>query len=137
MPYAPGGASSPHMSATTDGPLTRAGLYKGETVDFRRELPGWSRASFDDSGWTPVDVVPVDRAILEPRISPPVRVVDERPMARTEHADRVLLDAGQNVAGWVRLTVRGRAGDTVTIVIYRGGYTMQADIQLEEAGTAQ
>ena len=29
------------------------------------------------------------------------------------------------------------AGDTVTIVIYRGGYTMQADIQLEEAGTAQ
>ena len=29
------------------------------------------------------------------------------------------------------------AGDTVTIIIYRGGYTMQADIQLEEAGTAQ
>ena len=29
------------------------------------------------------------------------------------------------------------AGDTVTIVIYRGGHTMQADIQLEEAGTAQ
>ena len=28
------------------------------------------------------------------------------------------------------------AGDTVTIVIYRGGYTMQADIVLEEAGTA-
>ena len=29
------------------------------------------------------------------------------------------------------------AGDTVTIVIYRGGYTMQADIVLEEAGSAQ
>lgn len=28
------------------------------------------------------------------------------------------------------------AGDTVTIVIYRGGYTMQADIELEEAGSA-
>ena len=28
------------------------------------------------------------------------------------------------------------AGDTVTIVIYRGGYTMQADIVLEEAGSA-
>lgn len=28
------------------------------------------------------------------------------------------------------------AGDTVTIIIYRGGYTMQADIVLEEAGTA-
>ena len=24
------------------GPVTRAGIYKGETVDFRRELPGWS-----------------------------------------------------------------------------------------------
>ena len=29
------------------------------------------------------------------------------------------------------------AGDTVTIIIYRGGYTMQTDIVLEEAGTAQ
>ena len=28
------------------------------------------------------------------------------------------------------------AGDTVTIVIYRGGYALQADIVLEEAGTA-
>ena len=29
------------------------------------------------------------------------------------------------------------AGDTVTIVIYRGGYTMQADIVLQEAGSTE
>lgn len=34
------------------------------------------------------------------------------------------------------LLYRYNAGDQVTIVIYRGGYTMQADIVLEEAGTS-
>ncbi len=31
------------------------------------------------------------------------------------HGDRTMLDAAQNVSGWVRLTVRGTTGDTVTI----------------------
>ena len=35
------------------------------------------------------------------------------------------------------LLYRYNAGDRVTIVIYRGGYTMQAEITLEEAGSSR
>ncbi len=97
------------------GAVTSASIYDGTDIDLTRDAGAFAEPGFDDAGWTPVDVVPDDRAILEPRMSPPVRVVDERPMTRTDHPDRVLLDAGQNVSGWVRLTVRGRAGDTVTV----------------------
>ena len=81
--------------ATTCAGRTDTGVHALEQVvhfdtDLTRDAGAFAEPGFDDSGWTPVDVVPVDRAILEPRISPPVRVVDERPMARTEHADRVL-----------------------------------------------
>src|SRR5699024_4709970 len=54
-------------------------------------------------------------ALFEPRSAPPIRTVAELPMTRTERGAAVQFDAGQNVTGWVRLVVRGRAGDTVTI----------------------
>jgi alpha-L-rhamnosidase len=98
------------------GEIRSADLYDGCAVDLRHRRPGWDRPGYDDSGWTPAAVVPLDPAILRPRVAPPVRVV------RTFRAERsvapggaVRLDAGQNVAGVVRLTVRGRAGDTVTV----------------------
>ena len=38
-----------------DGPVTRDGIYDGESYDARKEIKGWSNAGFDDSKWTPVD----------------------------------------------------------------------------------
>ena len=97
------------------GAVRSASIYDGTEVDLTRDAGAFAEPGFDDASWTPVDVVPVDRSVFEPRLSPPVRVVAERPMERTDGADRVRLDAGQNISGWVRLTVRGRAGTTVTV----------------------
>ena len=52
---------------------------------------------------------------FEPRSAPPVRVVAELDMRRTDRENGVQFDAGQNLTGWVRLVVRGAAGDVVTI----------------------
>ncbi len=58
---------------STLGPETRADIDKGETVDFRRELPGWSSTGFDDGDWTPVEVGTLDPARLVAPTGPPVR----------------------------------------------------------------
>ena len=60
--------------------------------------------------------MPFDAGRIEPRTAPPVRVVATLPVDRSPRGDgRWALDGGQNISGWVRLTVRGRRGDTVTV----------------------
>jgi alpha-L-rhamnosidase len=100
------------------GEIRSADHYDGCTVDLRERRHGWDLPGFDDSSWFPVVVVPLDLAVLEPQIAPPVRVVETlrpRILLGADPDGSTLLDAGQNVAGFVRLAVRGEAGDTVTV----------------------
>jgi alpha-L-rhamnosidase len=104
--------------ATTDGPLTRAGLYKGETVDFRRELPGWSTAGFDDAGWTPVEVGSLDVATLVAPTGPPVRRTQTVAVQEisTSPSGRTLVDFGQNLVGRIRFVLPdGPSGTEITV----------------------
>ena len=54
---------------------------------------------------------------LTPYIGPPVRRQEElRPVEIwTSPAGKTLVDFGQNLVGWVRLTVRGAAGTRITV----------------------
>jgi alpha-L-rhamnosidase len=107
------------------GEIRAADLYDGCTVDLRHAQPGWDRPGFDESAWVPAATVPLDLAVLAPRVAPPVRVVETlRPTRSASPGGGLRLDAGQNVAGFVRLTVRGRAGDTVVV---RHAEVLEAD----------
>jgi alpha-L-rhamnosidase len=98
------------------GEIRSADLYDGCDLDLRQRQPGWDEPDFDDRAWLPVAVVPFDATLVEPRMAPPVRVVDRLPVEPTRRGDGCwMLDGGQNVSGWVRLSVRGKAGDTVTV----------------------
>jgi alpha-L-rhamnosidase len=98
------------------GEIRSADLYDGAVVDLREQRSGWMLAGHDASDWSPVAVVPFEPALIEPRVAPPVRAVATMPAATIrELPGRLTLDGGQNIAGFVRLRVRGRAGDTVTI----------------------
>ncbi|HYJ74411.1 MAG TPA: family 78 glycoside hydrolase catalytic domain [Kineosporiaceae bacterium] len=100
------------------GEIVAADHYDGSSIDLRLRQDGWDRPGFDDSAWTPVAVVPLDLSILEPQVAPPVRVVETlrpQPLPGAAAEGSTLLDAGQNVAGFVRLVVRGREGETVTV----------------------
>ena len=99
------------------GPIRMADLYAGERYDARLEQPGWSRAGFDDGTWTSVRLLDHPKTVLIAPAGPPVRKVGEiKPVAvlRTP-AGQTVFDMGQNMVGWVRLTVRGAAGTTVTL----------------------
>ncbi|NEM92509.1 alpha-L-rhamnosidase [Galbitalea soli] len=102
--------TGPDWSAST-GEVIASGIYDGSDYDLRRAQPGWASAGFDATGWMPVTEVALDRGILAAPLTTGVREIAAFPMTPLGP----VLDAGQNVAGWVRLVVTGRRGDVVTV----------------------
>jgi alpha-L-rhamnosidase len=98
------------------GDILAAGIYDGTDLDLR--LPGVreaSRAGFTDAAAVPVEILPVDLGLFAPRVASPVRTIAEFDAAIDRRPHATVLDLGQNISGWMRLTVRGEAGSTVTV----------------------
>jgi alpha-L-rhamnosidase len=94
---------------TTDGPITANNEYDGETYDARKELPGWSLAGFDDAKWRAAEPVRGPEGRLMAQDIEPIRVTQTiRPVRLVPFKPGVVVvDLGQNMVGWVRLTIRG------------------------------
>jgi alpha-L-rhamnosidase len=103
--------------ATGGGPITDSGIYAGEHHDLRRSQPGWSRVGFDDAHWSAAGVGAETMPVPEARIAPPVRRTQELPVAAVtiSPSGRLILDFGQNLVGWLRLTLRGDAGTRIVV----------------------
>ncbi|MEV5357345.1 family 78 glycoside hydrolase catalytic domain [Streptomyces sp. NPDC052693] len=99
------------------GSVRANGIYAGETYDARLEPDGWSRPGFDDSGWDRAAPFEWSLDTLREPTAPPIRRIEElAPKAvLTSPSGRTIVDFGQNISGWVRLRVKGRPGDTVTL----------------------
>ena len=108
--------SGPGWKFTTEGPLRFNCVLAGETFDARREIDGWDRAGFDDSGWKPAPVVAGPRGRLRAQLLPPVRLVAEIPTVKVEKTESGWrFDLGVETVGGARLKARGRAGQKITI----------------------
>ena len=101
----------------TTGSIRSADLIEGQSVDFRREVPGWYAPGAADEGWARVVVRDYDMTRLRSSPSPPVRRIEElRPVKLTRpREDRQVVDLGQNISGWVRLSDLGPAGTSLTL----------------------
>ncbi|MBA2632511.1 MAG: family 78 glycoside hydrolase catalytic domain [Chloroflexi bacterium] len=98
------------------GEVRAADVYDGSIVDLRQARPGWDGPGFDDSTWVPAAEVEIDPGLIEPRMAPSVRAIDVRGVNHERLPDgRIRIDTGQNQAGFLRLRVRGRRGDRVTV----------------------
>jgi len=110
--------TAPSWRSTRRGPTRSASLYDGEVYDARRAMPGWDKPGFDDALW-PAAVVAEAFARAKPVWQPneSIRAVGERkPVKVAEPKPGVFVfDLGQNMVGWCRLKVRGRAGTTVRL----------------------
>ena len=102
---------------SSTGHVLTADLIAGERVDLRRMPSGWDTAGFDDPSWDTVAVVDNGYAGLVDSPAPPVRRVEEIvPVAvRRLDKNRQLVDLGQNINGWLRLSKLGPAGTTITL----------------------
>ena len=93
-----------------------ADLISGQVEDRSEADPAILRPGFDDAAWQPA--LPVDvRAALVAPVAPPVRRVEEiRPVRVTRLRPGVhVVDLGQNINGWSRLTDLGPAGTEVVL----------------------
>jgi len=99
------------------GPILAGDLYDGETYDARRERPGWAAPGHDDRDWSGVRRLDRDLATLVAPLGPPVRRVQLlAPVSiSTSPAGRTIVDFGQNLVGWIRITVKGQAGRPITL----------------------
>ena len=98
------------------GAIRAADFYDGSEIDLREDQIGWEMPGFDDAPWAEVVEVPFDSGILEPRIAPPVRVAASIPVPPVEVRPGLFrTDGGQNVTGHVRIRVRGRRDQRVTV----------------------
>ncbi len=99
------------------GPIRSSDLLMGEHYDARRELTGWDAPGYDDRGWTPVAVAERDATPLVAARAEPIRVTAELALISIMRldADTQIADLGQNIAGWVRLRMRGVAGTRVRL----------------------
>ncbi|MBP2266328.1 alpha-L-rhamnosidase [Pseudarthrobacter sp. PvP004] len=102
---------------TAAGPVLFDSIYDGEHYDARREHQGWSSPGFDASKWSKVEVLDWDLNTLEAPTKEPVRRIEELAAQRliTTPLGKTIADFGQNLVGWVRLTVQGEAGTTITL----------------------
>lgn len=124
-----------------EGPLLYAELYHGEVYDARLEDPGWYFASYDDSRWRAVEPVDSDLSLLVPADGLPLRKRERFKAVSlivTPKGEKVL-DFGQNIAGIVRFTVSGKAGDRVLLrhaeVLDAGGNFYTANLRSAKAKT--
>ncbi|WP_166351053.1 family 78 glycoside hydrolase catalytic domain [Phytoactinopolyspora limicola] len=100
------------------GPLLRADLQHGHEVDLSRRGKFWfSPGATAAAGSIAVSVVEHDLSRLTSSPAPPVRRVEElRPVTVARIAPlRHVVDLGQNINGWIRLSNLGKAGTALTL----------------------
>ena len=107
------------------GPIRSADLIAGCTYDARLQRADWSKPAFDASAWQPVasglrpldPQKPLPAFTVEAANAEPAQIAEEL-NARTVAEPRPgawTFDLGQNITGWVRLKVRGRAGQKIMV----------------------
>jgi alpha-L-rhamnosidase len=101
---------------TSDGPIRSNNNYNGEEYDARKELTGWNIVGFNDSKWENAQRVRFPGGQLRSQMMPGMKVLEKiTPISIKPLGTKFILDLGQNIAGWLRIKVRGNAGDTVVM----------------------
>ncbi|MDR0901330.1 MAG: glycoside hydrolase family 78 protein [Opitutaceae bacterium] len=102
---------------TGPGLVMRNNVYLGEHYDARNEQAGWDTPGFDDGAWRPAVRAAAPAGRLSAQMQPPVRVTRvSRPARMTEvRPGAFIFDMGQNMAGVVRIKVRGPRGARINI----------------------
>ncbi len=102
---------------TPDGPIRSNNEYDGETYDARKDLGRWTEYGYDDSQWMAAERTAIPMGTLRGAMSPNMTVWSQvHPKSLTLKDGKLILDMGQNMAGWLSMRLsRLQAGDSVVV----------------------
>ena len=114
---------------TADGPIRTNNEYDGEEYDANKGLTGWASTGFNQSGWLKPELVSAPGGKLEAQMNEKIRVTGIiKPKSITKLNDNAyVMDMGQNMAGWLQMSVKGAKGQKVQL---RFAETTKADGEL-------
>ncbi len=100
-------------------PILHSEIYSGETYDARLLQPNWDHPGFNDSRWSAADIstAPANLKVAASASASRAKVVMTlQPKSFSGLPDgSYVFDMGQNMVGWVKLSVNGPAGTTVRL----------------------
>lgn len=102
---------------SSTGAVVYSQIYIGEINDARKAKEGWTKPGYNDGDWSGVKLPGTGMDNLVATWNEPVKkheVLTPQRIFRTP-AGELVADFGQNLVGWVRLTVNGPAGDSVKL----------------------
>jgi len=105
------------------GPIIENDIYQGESYDARLALGAWTQPKYNDKTWQPALAAETPKIAVQPAFSPSVRPQETfkgREIHDFSSPNKVgavvkIFDFGQNIAGRVRLRVKGPRGVNLTI----------------------
>ena len=110
-------AARPDEWRMATGPWLECDIYNGESYDARLEKEGWDWPGYDERGeWSRVKAArkQAPGKLVGLRTQPISVTQDLEPVAVNEaRSGTIVLDFGQNMAGWVKLRLSGRSGTVV------------------------
>lgn len=104
-----------------DAPVVFSEIYHGETYDASLEIPGWCSGGLAENAssgaWRAVELVPFDPSVLHAQGGARVKVMEVIPAKAvfTTPKGETVIDFGQNMAGRIRVTARGKKGDVIEL----------------------
>ena len=102
---------------TANGPIRANNEYDGEEYDARMEMSGWNSVGYDDSQWLKAERTDIPTGQLRGQMTPGMKVRSTRvPQSVVNRDTSAIIDLGRNLAGWLKVRVRGQRGDTLRIV---------------------
>ncbi|WP_214073130.1 glycoside hydrolase family 78 protein [Mucilaginibacter sp. dw_454] len=102
---------------TSTGEVRYAEIYNGSVTDNRMEQKGWSKPGFNDSSWKNAVIGNYPKDVLIATVNEPVRKHETFKAVKifTTPKGEKVIDFGQNLVGWVKFSVHGKAGDKIVI----------------------
>lgn len=99
-------------------PVIEDSIYRGEVYDENKAITNWSTIDLDDSAWdSMVITTPTVLGELTDRLSLPIVIKEYVKPISVIYSPKgeTIIDMGQNMTGWVRMTVDEPAGTQIKL----------------------
>ena len=102
---------------SSTGSFISAEIYDGVMIDGRKEKTGWFNAGYNDQSWSKTVIGNYTFANLIATENESIKAHEEFKAVKviTTPKGEKVIDFGQNLVGWVKVNIKGNAGDTITI----------------------